>query len=178
MGSIYLRQVDFHTPRTEEEIEEIRDFQHRHMVKSWVKRFLIFTVIVGIIIVFQLIARQTVPHMFGRQKTVERMLKICIYSYLGINIFSWSELWLESKVAFDIEKAKIAKLKVKKKMIIHHNSVMPEKIRFLVCEENGQFILDRVYVRGAISFSNIKEGQMIYVERIHDEGHYQYYYVA
>lgn len=178
MKSIYLREVDFHTPDTDEEIDEIQSFQSRQMAKSWAKRMLISFVLMGIFVAFQIGARITMPHMFGSEETVERLVRIAGYVFLGFNILSWLELIFENKVVFDIEEAKVAKLQVKKKMVIQYNGVVPDRIRYLVCEENGAFVLDRVYVRGAISFSNIKEDQMIYVERIHDDGHYQYYYVA
>lgn len=178
MKSVYLREVNFYTPKTDEEIDELQSFQNRHMAKSWVKRLIIAFVLVAIFVVFQIGARITMPHMFGVHETVERLVRLSSYVFLGFNILSWAELMFQSRVAFDIEKAKIAKLQVKKKMIIQYNGVVPDKIRYLVCEENGAFVLDRVYVNGAISFSNIKEGQTIYVERVHDDGHYQYYYIA
>lgn len=178
LASIYLRQVDFHTPETEEEIEEIQKFQHRYMTKIWVKRLIISFVLVGIFVTFQLIARVTVPYMFGREETVERLLRLSIYVFMGFNILSWGQLMFECRVLFDINKAKIAKFQVKKKMVINVDRFIPVRIRYLVCEKDGSFVVDRVYIRGMIAFSNVKEGQTIYVERIHDDGHYQYYYVA
>ncbi|MFQ9515118.1 MAG: hypothetical protein ACLRZ9_04740 [Eubacterium sp.] len=177
MHSIYLHDVDFHLP-TEEEKDQIRDFQNRHIAKCWFKRFLIVLAVISIFVVFQLLARQTVPHMFGERKTVERLLRWAIYAFFGINILSYLELMFETRVIFDIEKAQIAKLQVKKKMVASQCGVIRVKYKYLVCEKDGAFILDRVWVNGAITFSNIKEGQTIYVERLHDEGHYQYYYVA
>lgn len=178
MKSIYLREVNFHTPETDEEIDELQSFQNKQIAKSWVKRMIIAFVFIVIFVVFQMGARITIPHMFGEKDTVERLIRNSIYVFLGFNILSWLELMFEHRVVFDIEEAKIAKLQVKKKMIIEYNGVVPDKIRYLVCEENGAFVLDRVYVRGAISFSNIKEGQTIYVERLHGDGHYEYYYIA
>lgn len=178
MESIYLREVDFHTPKTDEEIDELQSFQNRHIAKSWAKRMIISFVLVTIFVIFQIGARITMPHMFAVHETVERLVRLSFYVFLGFNILSWLELTFQSKVSFDIETAKIAKLQVKKKMIINGTGVVAHKIRYLVCESDGAFVLDRVYVNGAISFSNIKEGQTIYVERVHDEGHYQYYYIA
>ena len=178
MKSIYLREVDFYTPKTDDEIDELQSFQNRHIAKSWVKRLLIAFVLVAIFVVFQIGARITMPHMFGVHETIERLVRLSLYVFLGFNILSWLELMFQSKMAFDIETAKVAKLQVKKKMILNYNGVVPDKIRYLVCESDGAFVLDRVYVNGAISFSNIKVGQTIYVERVHDEGHYQYYYLA
>lgn len=178
MGSIYLRQVDFHTPEIDEEIYEIRRMQNIHTLKNWIKRLLISLLLVGIFVLFQLGARETVPHMFGVADTVEKLVKTSVYVFLGFNILSWLELMFESHVLFDIGKAKVAKMQVKKKMVVEVNTVIPTRFRYLVCEYEGEFVLDRVYVRGLITFSNIKEGQTIYVERLHDDGHYQYYYIA
>lgn len=178
MESIYLRQVNFHVLETDEEIFELQRMQNKHMFKSWAKRLLISFILIGIFVVFQLGARVTIPHMFGVIDTVERLFRNSLYVFLAFNILSYMELVYESKILFDIEKGCVAKLQVKKKMIIEYNGVVPDRIRYLTCESDGAFVLDRVYVNGSISFSNIKEGQTIYVERRNDDGHYQYYYLA
>lgn len=178
MESIYLRQVNFHVLENDEEIFELQRMQNKHMLKSWAKRLLISLALISIFVIFQLGARITIPHMFGVADTVEKLLRNSLYVFMGFNILSYMELMYESKILFDIGRGKVAKLKVKKKMIINYNGVVPDRIRYLTCEKNGAFVLDRVYVRGAIAFSNIKEGQTIYVERVNDDGHYEYYYLA
>lgn len=178
MSSIYLRQVDFHIVEKDEELFELQKMQNIHMLKSWTKRLLISLLLIAVFVVFQLGARVTVPYMFGVADTVEKLVRNSLYVFLGFNILSYLELVYENRVLFDIEKGKVAKLTVKKKMVIEVNQVIPVRIRYLTCELDGKFILDRVYVRDIISYSNIKEGQTIYVERRNDDGHYQYYYLA
>lgn len=178
MGSVYLRQVDFHVLETDEEIFELQKMQNKHMFKNWGKRLLIAFILVAIFVAFQLGARVTIPHMFGVADTVEKLIRNSLYVFLGFNILSYLELVYENKVLFDIEKGAVAKLTVKKKMVIEVNQVIPVRIRYLTCEYNGEFVVDRVYVSGFISYSTIKEGQTIYVERRNDDGHYQYYYLA
>lgn len=181
MESLYLYDADFHTP-TETERKEIRALQNRHMYKCWFKRLLITFVIVGIIVAFQLIARQTIPNMFGKHDTVERLLIYGISAFVGINILSFLQLLFKTRVIFNIKKANVTKLTVKKKIVV--DEIMKYmniriKYKYLVCElPDGTFIMDRVWVHGPIAFSCIKEGQTIYVERTHDVGHYQYYYIA
>lgn len=181
MQSLYLYDADFHTP-TKTERKEIRALQNRHILKCWLKRFLITFVVIGIIITFQLIARQTTPDMFGVHDTIQRLLIYGISIFVGINILSFLQLLFKTRVFFNIKKANITKLTVKKKIVV--DEIMKYmniriKYKYLVCEmPDGTFIMDRVWVHGPIAFSCIKEGQTIYVERIHDVGHYQYYYVA
>ena len=177
MASVYLHDVNFHVP-TEEECDEIRSMQLRNTAKTWLKRLLIFALLIGTFAVFQIIARHTVPHMFGSQKTVERLLRNCAYTFLGINILSYFQLWFDSHVNFDIETARVEKFVVTKKMVDMHYTLIPIKFRHVVCDKDGAFVLDRIWVQGSICFSNIKVGDTIYVERLHDEGHHQYYFVA
>ncbi len=181
MQSLYLYDVDFHTP-TEAERKEIRTFQNQHILKCWLKRFIITFIIIGIIISFQLIARQTIPNMFGEHDTIEQLILYGLSAFIGINILSFLQLIFKTRVFFNIKKANITKLTVKKKIVVDEIVKFVNiriKYKYLVCElSDGTFIMDRVWVRGPIAFSCIKEGQTIYVERIHDVGHYQYYYVA
>ena len=88
MQSLYLYDVDFHTP-TEAERKEIRTFQNQHILKCWLKRFIITFIIIGIIISFQLIARQTIPNMFGEHDTIEQLILYGLSAFIGINILSF-----------------------------------------------------------------------------------------
>lgn len=177
MASIYLHDVNFHVA-SEKEADEIRYMQNRNIAKSWLKRLVIVTLIIGVFVAFQIIARQTVPHMFGSRKTVARLLRYSLYTYLAINIFSYLELWFTAHITFDIEAAMIEKFTVTKKMIDARHGLVPTKYYHIVCEKDGCFVLDRIWVQGYINFSNIKEGDTIYVERLHDEGHHEYYFIA
>lgn len=181
MQSIYLYDADFHTPK-ETEQKEIRSLQNSHILKCWFKRFIITFVIISIIIVFQLIARQTIPNMFGQRDTLERLLIYGISAFVGINFLSFLQLFFRTRIIFNIKKANVTKLTVKKKIVV--DEIMKYmniriKYKYLVCElPDGTFVMDRIWVHGSTSFSCIKEGQTIYVERIHNVGHYQYYYIA
>lgn len=181
MHSIRLHDVDFHIP-TEKERKEIRNFQKKYTAKCWGKRFLITFAIVGIIIIFQLVARQTVPYMFGKRRTVERLLTYGISAFLGINILSYFQLLFRNRVVFRIKKTKVIKLRVKKKIVVSdimRYTNIRIKYKYLSCElPDGTFILNQIWVRGVIPFSNIKEGQEIYVERLNHEEQYKYYFVA
>ena len=102
MQSLYLSSVDFHTP-TETEKQEIRLLQKRHIYKCWFKRFLIFFAIIGTIIIFQLIARQTMPQLFNDEQTVEKLLIYGVSAFFGINIFSYLQLLFRARVLFNIK---------------------------------------------------------------------------
>ena len=169
--------MDFHVA-DDAEADEIREFQKRNITKSFIKRFLIVFAVVGVCVIFQMLARLSMPHMFGHSKPVSRLLSIGAALVLSVNFLSWLELMFESRVIFDIKKAKIYKVRIKKKLLIQHFGVLREKYRYIMCEDGEDFILDRIEVRGGIAFSNIREGQMVYIERTKDDGHYQYYLVA
>lgn len=181
MQSLYLYDADFHTP-TETERKEIRILQNRHILKCWFKRLLITFAIIGIIVAFQLIARHTIPNMFGEHDTILRLLIYGVSAFVGINTLSLLQLLFRTRIVFNIKKANITKLTVKKKIVVDEIIKYINiriKYKYLVCElPDGTFIMDKVYVHGPIAFSCIREGQTIYVERIHDVGHYQYYYIA
>ncbi len=117
MQSLYLYDVDFHTP-TEAERKEIRTFQNQHILKCWLKRFIITFIIIGIIISFQLIARQTIPNMFGEHDTIEQLILYGLSAFIGINILSFLQLIFKTRVFFNIKKANITKLTVKKKIVV------------------------------------------------------------
>ena len=74
MASLYFSQVDFHIA-SEKELDEISKNQSKQIAKSWIKRFLIMAVLVGIFVVFQIMARHSVPHMFGKSTPVDRMFR-------------------------------------------------------------------------------------------------------
>lgn len=178
MESIYIRQVKFDTLKTDEEKYEFQDYQTKEIFISWLKRLAIAFGLIALFVLFQIGARYAAPHRFSMYDTITKLVKNAAYVFLAFNILSYLELMFQHKVSFDIEKAPVAKFVVKKKMTIHILAVIPQKIRFLICEYDGKFVIDRVYVNSFISFTNIKEGQTIYVERQNDDGHYQYYYIA
>ena len=171
--SIYLSQVDF-AVADEKALDEIDTFQKKQIAKSFFKRMLILAIIIGIFVAFQMLARISVPHMFGKTKTVERLLRLSGYTFLVLNILSYVELYVRFVAFFDREKDRVSKFKVKKKMDNVINSLVPTHVRFLVCEKDGHFVLDYVPVSSKITFSNIKEGDYVYVKQEHDDGHHTY----
>lgn len=181
MHNIYLSDADFHIP-TLTERKEIRALQRRHNLKCWIKRFLISFVIIGIIIIFQIIARQGKSSIFMNYISVDSLLVYSGFIFIGINLLSCLQLLLKTKVLFNIKKTEIKKLIVKKKVVVDDimkYSNIRIKYKYLTCQqEDGTFILNRIWVHGPIAFSCIKEGQTIYVKCIHKSGETHYYYVA
>lgn len=177
MESLYLSQVDFKIAE-EETLDELEYFQNKQMAKSFLKRLLVILAIIGIIVLFQIMARYTVPHMFGKKKTVERLLRLNAYAFMILNILSYLELVLRFKVFFNKEKDKVKKVKVIKKIVNVKTSLIPVKQRILVCECDGHFLVDYIFVDSAITYSNIKTGDEIYIKQLNDEGHHKYELVA
>lgn len=48
----------------------------------------------------------------------------------------------------------------------------------IICETDQGLIDDYVIVNNKRDFNNIKEGDMVYVKRSRDDGHYLYFYIA
>lgn len=181
MQNIYLTDVDFHIP-TQSEQKEIRSLQRRHNLKCWLKRFLIIFLIMGIIVIFQIIARQGKSSIFMNYTSIDRLLIYSGFTFIGINLLSFLQLLLKTRLLFHIKKTKVAKLTVKKKVVV--DDIMKYtniriKYKYLTCQqEDGTFVMNRIWVHGPIAFSCIKEGQMIYIECAHKNGEPQYYYIA
>lgn len=176
-NSVYMRDLDFHVA-SDEEMLEIKRLQQRNKVKKWLKYVLISVLLICTFMAFQLIARKTVPHMFGRSKPASLMIRNCLFVLGVFNIISFMFLSLRDAIVFDATETMVMKLKVVKKMEIDYLGVMRVHLRYVTCNYDGHFILDRVWVRTGMDFSNIKEGQYIYVHRLHDDGHYEYYYLV
>lgn len=173
MSSLYLLEVDFHIA-SEQELDEIDKKQNKQIAKSWFKRFFIIALIVGIFMFFQIMARYSVPHMFGKSTPQDRMIRRSIYVFLIANILSYLELFYRFKITFEKDRAKIAKFKVTKKMVFVKKAFIPYKVRNLVCESEGNLVLDYVTVKSGITYSNIKVGDYVYVTQLKDLGHHEY----
>lgn len=167
MSSIYLSTENFHIA-SEQERKEIRKSQCHNFILCWFKRFFITFVIAGIVIVFQLLARETIPYSFKSYQTKERMIIFVVCVFLLFNIFSLLQLIIHNFITFNINHALITRASVKKKMTV--DEIIPylnkrRKYKYLVCElEDGTFILDRIWVHGPLHYSNIKEDDIIYIE--------------
>ncbi len=116
--------------------------------------------------------------MFGESTPVQRLYRISGLVFLVANILSYLELYFRFKVTFEKDRDKAAKLKVVKKMVVVKNAFIPYRQRFLVCEQDGNFLLDYVYVNSPITFSNIKKGKEIYVKQLKDDGHHKYQVIS
>lgn len=133
MAVEYIRNLPFHIA-SEDEQEEIKDMFKRKMIKSWVKRFVVFLIIAVICFSFQTIVRINMPWMFSKNQTIYRLFLYIATGFVIINILSWLELLLEREVLYDSEKTKILKLKVKAKIHSDNLTVMRQQKWFITCE--------------------------------------------
>lgn len=200
-GNTSLRMIDFHVP-SGDEIVQINKMQKKRRNLCFIKRMAVIFVIVAICIVFQIIARRTIPNSFSKERTIDRLYVIATIIFLGANMLSWIELMIEDKILFRIKTAEVAYVRVKKKMVCEQFSPYINRFykeHILVCEsvvqqeqneedtffyketepeEKTLFILDKIKVSGVFTFSNIKEGSMVYIERVEYDGNYRYHYIA
>lgn len=197
-----FRMVDFHIP-DEDERKMIRSLQRKRRRQCFIKRMAILFIIIAICVIFQLMARKTAPTRFSVNSTVEKLIAKAVLIFVGANILSWIELIIEQKVLFRAKKAEVAFVRIKKKLVVENiwYSYKFFKKRILICEqiighekhqddnvnfeqdivestEKTALILDNILIHGLLTFSNVREGDMVYIERIYDDGNYIYHYVA
>ncbi|MCR5738146.1 MAG: hypothetical protein K6G64_10930 [Eubacterium sp.] len=191
MANVELRDVEFRTVKETDKKQFLKQ-QRSYRVMCFFKRMLVFLVLCGIFVGFQLMARKTVPNQFGENETAEKMLLITTCVFLAMNIISYLELLFQTKDFFDINSTPVLKVRVKKKMVDDRHMYRPTlyfsgqkavvpnmKTRFVMCELDGDFVLNRINVRGRIPFSNIKTGSEIYVSyREKVSGGIEYYFLA
>lgn len=177
MKKTYLNKVDFHIA-TENDRKEIKQKQRVLAEKCFWKRAAVVFLIVMIGTVFQLLARKSVPNVFSVRWTKERLYIMATGIWLAVNLLSFLELMIENKVLFNVKRAEIAKLKVVKKVITHQFDYFAIAQRGIVCEFGSDFLSETIEVKGIFKFGSIKEGDEVYVERIRDEGHHLFFYVA
>ncbi len=177
MAVVYIRDLDFHIA-SEDEQEEIKDLYKRKMVKSWIKRFIIFFILALICFVFQTIAHLNLPWMFSEEQTIYRLFLYIASAFVGVNLLSWLELIIERDVIYNPEKTKILKLKVIAKVHSENLTVMRQQKWFVTCETDEGMIEDAIIVRNKSDYNNIKIGEMVYIEQARDDGHYLYYYLV
>lgn len=177
MAIVYIRSIDFHTA-DEKERDEIAELYKKKIIKVWLKRLCIIFIISLICFIFQTLVRLNMPWKFSQEQTISRLFITISWIFVGINILSWFELILERESIYNPEKSKIAKLRVKSKTHSECLTVMRQQKWFITCETDEGMIEDTILVRNKSDFNNIKIGQMVYVERTRDDGHYRYYYLA
>lgn len=175
--SLYMRDLDYHIA-TDEEVLEIQKLQQKNRVKKWFKYLLLSVLLVGFFVGCQLVARKTVPYMFGSTKPAKLMIRNSMWVLLAFNILSFVVLSIVDNVFFDIEQASIIKLQVIKKCEIDHLGLVRVHYRYVTCNYDGHFLIDRVWVHSRMDFANIKEEQYIYVHRLNNDGNYEYYFLA
>ena len=98
--------------------------------------------------------------------------------FVGFNLLSYVILKIKERLEYKSKKTQIIKLKVKTKLYVDDLTVIRQQKFFIICEADEALIQDYVIVNRKTDFNNIKEGDMVYVRRSRDDGHYVYYYVA
>ena len=117
MKSIYLSTENFHIA-TEQERKEIRKSQCHNFILCWFKRFFITFILAGVVIAFQILARETIPYNFKPYQTKERMIVLVVCIFAVFNILSLIQLLIHNYIAFNIRRALIISSVVKKKITV------------------------------------------------------------
>ena len=103
---------------------------------------------------------------------------VAIIVFVGFNLLSYGALKIEQGLEYNNERTPILKLKVNTKLHVDDLTVIRQQKWFIICETDQGLIDDYVIVNNKRDFNNIKEGDMVYVKRSRDDGHYLYFYIA
>lgn len=174
MANLYFRQVDFHFP-DETESKIIRRRQNILILKLFLIRFIIFSILVIIGVIFQRIARITMPVYFGSHAPVELMYFRATLIEIGFSVLSLLQLIFYYKVIFRASKHEIIHVDViSKYTVVNTKRMLTERFRYAGVEYNGNFILDRAEIRGFLTYLVTPSCGDGFVVRIGNDTHYDY----
>ena len=177
MDKVYIREQDFHIATK----DEVADIDLHYKLKNrriWIKLFIasIFLVVIGVI--FQIIAHRISPWIHSNPGYYMKVYIVAIIVFVGFNLLSYGGLKIEQGLEYNSERTPILKLKVNTKLHVDDLTVIRQQKWFIICETDQGLIDDYVIVNNKRDFNNIKEGDMVYVKRSRDDGHYLYFYIA
>jgi hypothetical protein len=177
MDKVYIREQDFHIATK----DEVADIDLHYKLKNrriWIRLFIasIFFVIIGVI--FQIIAHRISPWIHSNPGYYMKIYIVAIIVFVGFNLLSYGALKIEQGLEYNSERTPILKLKVNTKLHVDDLTVIRQQKWFIICETDQGLIDDYVIVNNKRDFNNIKEGDMVYVKRSRDDGHYLYFYIA
>lgn len=175
MANLYFRQLDFHYPDSEEKKIIIKK-QNILILKLFLLRLLIYSIFVLIGVIFQKIARTTMPVYFGSKAPVELMYFRATLIETGFSVISITQLLFYYKVMFRFSKYEIIHVDIISKYTVVNmkQRVLTERFRYAGVEYNGNFILDRAEIRGPLTYLITKTNRDGFVIRIGDNTHYDY----
>lgn len=174
MANLYFRELNFNLP-TDEEKKYIKKKQNLLIIKVFLLRFIIYTTLILIGVLFQRIARITAPHMFGVSKTITMLYTKAFILHFAISTLSFFQLIIFHKIIYKAGAYELVKVFiVKRYIVVNRNLVFPERYRFVTTTYNENFLLDRAEIRGPLTYFFIKNNTYGYVIRIGDYNHYDY----
>lgn len=177
MDKAYIREQNFHIATEDEDMEIRRGYKVKNR-RAWLKFLGVSVVLVIIGIIFQIIAHRISPWLHSNPGYYEKIYIVATIIFVGFNLLSYVILKIKELLEYKSKKTQIIKLKVKTKLYVDDLTVIRQQKFFIICEADEALIQDYVIVNRKTDFNNIKEGDMVYVRRSRDDGHYVYYYVA
>ncbi|WP_288683732.1 hypothetical protein [uncultured Eubacterium sp.] len=177
MDKAYIREQDFHIA-TEDENEEINKRYKIKTRRTWLKFFFVSISLVVIGIIFQIIAHKISPWLHSKPGYYTKIYVVAAIIFGGFNLLSYIALKIKKKLEYNRDKTLVTKLKVRTKLRVDDLTVIRQQKFFIICEVDEGLMEDYVIVNSKTEFDNIKEGDMVYVKRSKDDGHYVYYCIA
>ena len=174
---VYIREQDFHIATK----DEVADIDLHYKLKNRrirIKLFIasIFLVVIGVI--FQIIAHRISPWIHSNPGYYMKVYIVAIIVFVGFNLLSYGALKIEQGLEYNSERTPILKLKVNTKLHVDDLTVIRQQKWFIICETDQGLIDDYVIVNNKRDFNNIKEGDMVYVKRSREDGHYLYFSIV
>ena len=177
MDKAYIREQNFHIATEDEDMEIRRGYKVKNR-RAWLKFLGVSVVLVIIGIIFQIIAHRISPWIHSNPGYYMKVYIVAIIVFVGFNLLSYGALKIEQGLEYNSERTPILKLKVNTKLHVDDLTVIRQQKWFIICETDQGLIDDYVIVNNKRDFNNIKEGDMVYVKRSRDDGHYLYFYIA
>ena len=177
MDKAYIREQNFHIATEDEDMEIRRGYKVKNR-RTWLKFLGVSVVLVIIGIIFQIIAHRISPWLHSNPGYYMKIYIVAIIVFVGFNLLSYGALKIEQGLEYNSERTPILKLKVNTKLHVDDLTVIRQQKWFIICETDQGLIDDYVIVNNKRDFNNIKEGDMVYVKRSRDDGHYLYFYIA
>ena len=198
MEKATMRMQDFHILSDEDEIDFIKSKLFIKRMNIFLKRMIIIFILCAIIYYLQYSARKALPHLFRKEDGLDSLWHKVEMIFCGTNILSFIQLTVMDMFAFEKERTEVSVVRVLKKIKVERLELLLNVNRYLICIEAPEIgvneegftidksllnhetivIEDGIYVSSRLNFSQIKEGQYVFIKRKKYDGVYKYYYLV
>ena len=186
MANIDIKNVEFHKPN-EEELKELKKNLSIHNRMVFFKRFMVLFIVLLVILVFQYFGQFSLVQDYSWGAFFARQWLFFTF-FIVLNIISLIPLVYARLTVKDI---KFHKFKVIKKVKVNESAssntstglggfiFAPNvKYKYLMLMDGEDNITGKAFVNGIFEYDTVKEGDVVYVERVPHKDDVIHYYVT